>query len=304
MSSIDAIVRHRYAQLADVRLHYVEAGPNDPDAPAVVLLHGFPDFWYSWRHQIESLAAAGFRVCAPDLRGYNLSDKPRGTPAYKMEVLVQDVVDLIAERRLVRPILVGHDWGGVVAWWVAMRAPDRIGRLGIVNAPHPGHLVSMFTSPAQLRRSWYIFFFQLPWLPERRLRSHAFAGLRSMLERGGAARGEELDRYVEAYGLGSFTAQLNYYRALVPSIPFAQRHLRPIELPVRVFWGARDHALSREFATPPTTWVWDVHVEMFDEGGHWVHAERPDLVNPRLLEFAGAPLGPCTQPEGGATLKS
>jgi pimeloyl-ACP methyl ester carboxylesterase len=162
-----AELKHAFVEVAaGVRLHYVEAGTG----PLVVLLHGFPEFWFSWRHQLPALANAGFRVVAVDQRGYNLSDKPRGLDAYRTSVLAQDVARVIERLGVDRASVVGHDWGGGIAWTFAMGYPERLDRLAILNAPHPGTFVRHLGSPRQLRKSWYLFFFQLPWLPEVLLR--------------------------------------------------------------------------------------------------------------------------------------
>src|SRR3954447_16918128 len=153
-----------FAEVGDVKLHYVEAG----DGPLVVLLHGFPEFWYGWRLQIAPLAAAGFRVVAPDLRGYNLSSKPAGVAAYSAEKLAADVRGLIQERGAETALVVGHDWGGTAAWTLAMNHPEVVDRLAILDAAHPRKLNEGLRHPSQLRRSWYFFYFQLPGgVPER-----------------------------------------------------------------------------------------------------------------------------------------
>ena len=143
-------------------MHYVEAG----DGPLIVLLHGFPEFWYGWRLQIEPLAAAGFRVVAPDTRGYNLSSKPDGVEAYDTGQLAADIRGLIHERGAESALLVGHDWGGTIAWATAMNHPEVVDRLAILNAAHPRKLSQGLHHPGQLRKSWYFFFFDLPDLPE------------------------------------------------------------------------------------------------------------------------------------------
>src|SRR4051794_28893294 len=145
-----------------VMLHAVAAGPGD--GPLVILLHGFPEFWYGWRHQIEPLAAAGFRVLVPDQRGYNLSDKPKKIPAYNLDVLARDVVGLIDDAGAARACVVGHDWGGAVAWWLGVKHPERLAKLALLNIPHP--LVmrrALRRSSEQRRKSSYMFSFQLPW---------------------------------------------------------------------------------------------------------------------------------------------
>src|SRR5438477_525055 len=153
---------HRYVVVNGVRLHLVEAGSG----PLVVLLHGFPEFWYTWRHAIPALAAAGFHVLAPDLRGYNLSQKPAGVRSYRMELLTEDIAGLIRQAGAHKAAVAGHDWGGGIAWSLAMRYPQLLDKLIILNSPHPGAFLRELRTWKQLRNSWYIFFFQLPLLPE------------------------------------------------------------------------------------------------------------------------------------------
>src|SRR4051794_24743665 len=158
---------HGFTAGAGPRLHYAGAG----DGPPVVLLHGFPDFYYGWRHQIGPLAAAGFRVIAPDQRGYGESDKPEPVSAYALDTLADDVAGLFESTGRDRVSLVGHDWGGIVAWWVAIRHPERVERLAVLNAPHPISFQRYLrSSPRQLLKSWYTFYFQIPWLPETMFR--------------------------------------------------------------------------------------------------------------------------------------
>lgn len=203
-------------QVNGLWLHVVEAGPRD--GPLLVLLHGFPEFWWAWRHQIAPLAEAGFHVAAPDLRGYNLSDAPRGIGSYRLDLLVADVLALADGLGAGRFDLVGHDWGGVIAWATAARHPDRIGRLVVLDAPNPDLLGQALKHPTQALRSSYAAFFQLPLLPEALLGAFGFAGLRALMR--GSARPDsfrpgDLDRYAAAWGQpGRLGAMLNYYRAL------------------------------------------------------------------------------------------
>jgi epoxide hydrolase 4 len=284
-------VAHRYADLAGVRLHYVEAG----EGPLVVLLHGFPEFWFSWRFQIPALAAAGFRVVAPDMRGYNLSDKPKGVEGYALERLARDVERLIGALGEERAVVVGHDWGGIVAWAVAMLHPERVGRLVILNVPHPERLSRGLRTPRQLLKSSYAFFFQIPWLPERVLRAGDFAIVRSVFRndpvRPGTFGEDDIDRYVEALSRpGALTATINYYRALARRAPALARKLRRrIEAPVLVIWGQRDLFLVPELARPDPALVPDVRVERLPDASHWVQQDRPERVNALLLEFLEGP---------------
>ena len=158
-------LEHGTLKTNGIRLHVVQAGPNS--GTPVVLLHGFPEHWYGFRKQIPAFVRAGCRVIVPDQRGYNLSDKPGGVKAYNLRELVNDVIGLIDALKYDKVNLVGHDWGAAVAWMLALWHPERVHRLGILNVPHP-LVMRRFLSHdfEQIRRSWYIFFFQLPWLPE------------------------------------------------------------------------------------------------------------------------------------------
>jgi pimeloyl-ACP methyl ester carboxylesterase len=284
-------VAHRYADLGGVRLHYVEAG----EGPLVVLLHGFPEFWFSWRFQIPALAEAGFRVVAPDMRGYNLSDKPKGVESYALERLARDVERLIGALGEERAVVVGHDWGGIVAWAVAMLHPERVERLVILNVPHPERFSGGLRTPRQLLKSLYAFFFQIPWLPEKVLRAGDFAIVRSVFRndpvRPGTFGEDDIDRYVEALSRpGALTAAINYYRALARRAPALARKLRRrIEAPVLVIWGQRDLFLVPELARPDPALVPDVRVERLPDASHWVQQDRPERVNALLLEFLEGP---------------
>ncbi len=285
--TLSDLIEHRYAQLGDVRLHYVEVG----EGPLVVLLHGFPQFWYMWRFQIPALAGAGFRVVAPDMRGYNLSEKPRGVSSYRVELLAQDVERLILACGEEGAVVVGHDWGAAVAWVTAMMYPERVKRLGILNVPHPERFARGLLRPAQLLRSSYMFFFQIPRLPEKGLVVGDFASLRYALRNEqmhpGAFTDEDIERYVEALARpGALTAALNYYRALFRRNPLKARALlRRIEAPVMVIWGERDRYLGKDLAEPDPPWVPNLRVERLPDASHFVAEDRPDEVNLLLIEF-------------------
>jgi epoxide hydrolase 4 len=282
---------HRYADLGDVRLHYVEAG----EGPLVLLLHGFPQFWYQWRHQVPVLVEAGFRVVAPDMRGYNLSDKPLGVRAYRVELLARDVERLILACGEGTAHMVGHDWGAIAAWIAAMRYPERVERLAILNVPHPARFLDGLLSPMQLLRSSYVFFFQIPRLPEEVIRAGDFALLRSALGRDpvrpGALTAEDIERYIEAIARpGALTATINYYRALLRYPEETRSLLHRVEAPVLVIWGERDRFLSRRLAEPPRLWVPNLlGVKRLPDASHWVVEDRPLEVNTLLLDFLRSP---------------
>jgi epoxide hydrolase 4 len=276
-------LREGYAEVGEVRLHYVEAG----EGPLVVLLHGFPEFWYGWRLQINPLAAAGFRVVAPDLRGYNLSSRPDGVAAYDTGTLAADIRGLVQERGAESALLVGHDWGGTVAWATAMYHPEVVDRLAILNAAHPRKLLQGLHHPGQLRKSWYFFFFQLPGVPESVVHADNWRFFRHFVDDARPAyTPEEVDRYVEAWSQpGAATGMINYYRASVrQKNPEAQ--LRPISAPTLVIWGQRDRYLGEELAEPDHDDVPNLdRVERLPDASHWVHHDEAERVNQLLVDF-------------------
>ena len=279
-------LREGYADLGEVRLHYVEAG----DGPLVVLLHGFPEFWFGWRFQIPALAEAGFRVVAPDMRGYNLSSRPSGVRAYDMDLLAGDVRDLIRERGSERALLAGHDWGGAVAWATAINHPDVIERLAVLNCPHPRRLLHAVRRPPQLFKSWYMFFFQLPRLPERVARAGNWRFLRFVFgdARPGAFEPPDIERYIEAWSRpDAITTMINYYRGIFRQTPRrAERRLRPLAAPTLVIWGERDRALGAELAEPEAGDVPNLErVVRLPSASHWVQHDEPEEVSRLLIEF-------------------
>lgn len=286
-----AAVEHRFADLGDVRLHYVEAGAAAGEGPLVVLLHGFPEFWWSWRFQIPALANAGFRVVAPDMRGYNLSSKPRGVRNYRVEALAGDVERLISHLGRERAAVVGHDWGGAVAWATAMLHPNRVWRLAILNVPHPYRFLSGLRRPRQLRKSWYVFALQVPGPPGRAVQRAVFRWVEGNFRRDPVRPGtfseEDVRLYGEAMGHpGALTAATNYYRALFRGSPFRTRRLlRRIEAPVLVIWGERDRYLGADLADPDPAWVPNARVERLPQASHWVQQDAPERVNELLLDF-------------------
>ena len=235
-----------------VTLHAVAAGLAD--GPLVILLHGFPEFWYGWRRQIAPLAASGLRMVAPDQRGYNLSDKLAGIAAYRLDTLADDVLGLADALGRERFAVVGHDWGAAVAWHVASGNPERVTRAAILNAPHPATLRQYArVHVRQALKSWYVAYFQLPRLPELGLRAAGFRGLRRALQRTsrpGTFTDEDFRHYREAWAQpGALTAMLNWYRAL--RLPGGLRAPVRVRVPVRVIWATRTPFSKAASPKPP-----------------------------------------------------
>lgn len=270
-----------------VRLHWVEAGSG----PLVILLHGFPEHWYAWRHQIPVLAAAGFHVVAPDMRGYNLSDKPRGVRRYRVEELSADVAALVRHFGASQAHVVGHDWGGLVAWWTAILHPEVVSRLAILNAPHPAVVPRGLFRNGQLRRSRYVFLFQIPWLAERRFAADDYAVMRRRLRRdpvhASAFSDEDIDRYVEAMAQpGALTAGMNYYRAAFRGVlRLSAKARRALAMPTLLVWGERDRYLGLHLIEGTERWVRDLRVERIADASHWVQSDAPERVTALLLEL-------------------
>src|SRR3954467_13509950 len=298
-------LREGYAEVGDVTLHYVEAG----DGPLVVLLHGFPEFWYGWRLQIAPLGAAGFRVGAPPLRGYNLSSKPDGLAAYTAGKLAADVRDLIRERGAESALLVGHDWGGTAAWTAAMNHPEVVDRLAILNAAHPRKLNEGLRHPSQLARSWYFFYFALPDLPEHHVRAKDWEFFQHFLRDAQPPYTEqETERYIEAWSQddaaaeteryieagsqdGAGAAMIDYYRAAVRPPKGTKTELQPISAPTLVIWGEKDGYLGPDLPEPHDEDVPNLdRVERLPDASHWVHHDEAERVNQlRVAFFAPAP---------------
>lgn len=271
-----------------VALHIVEA--REPGRPLLILLHGFPEFWWAWRKQITPLAEAGYHVVVPDMRGYNTSGKPEGIPAYAPDILAADVVALSEAFGQRRFRLVGHDWGAVIAWWVAARHPERLERLVVMDGPHPATWTRQaLKHPTQALRSTYVGFFQLPWVPEAVLGSFGFAGLKAMMRgtaRAGTFEPGALERYARAWSRpGALTAMLHYYRALRER-PTGGTPAR-ITPPTLILWGSEDSALERHLAEAGLALCEEGRLVVLEGASHWLHLEQPERVKAELLGFLG-----------------
>ena len=275
-----------------INLHVVFAGPEN--GKPLILLHGFPEFWRGWLKQIEPLANAGYHVIVPDQRGYNLSDKPKGVSAYHIDILAQDVIGLIDTVSREKAIVVGHDWGAAVAWHLATRYPERVEKLGILNVPQPAVMIQTLRSSfAQLRKSWYMFFFQIPWLPEWGLGRKNAQGLAALLRRSGKPgtfTDEDLEEYHNAWNQpGALTAMIHWYRSALRSgfgNGVKESQVLPrITVPTLMLWGKQDVALSYEMAQPSIDLCDDGTLVFYEDATHWVQHNKADEVNKQLLRF-------------------
>jgi epoxide hydrolase 4 len=278
---------HRFMHTNGIRLHVVVAGPED--GPLVILLHGFPEFWYGFRRQISPLARAGYRVFVPDQRGYNTSDKPVDIAAYRIDELAGDVVGLIAASGRRKALLVGHDWGAAVSWWLALKHHHWIERMVILNVPHP--LVMARTirhDPAQMLRSSYFLFFQLPSVPEAILSMGNWKipeWTMRLSGQKGVFTEAVLNLYREAWSRPrAFTSMLNWYRAIgrfrppMPAEPI-------VKVPTLLIWGTGEVFLKRQMAEESMKFCADGELIFLPHATHWLQHEQPERVNELILRF-------------------
>jgi len=276
----ESAISHDYAEVEGARIHYVEAG----EGPLVLLVHGFPEYWYSWRHQILPLADAGFRVVAPDMRGTNLSSGPSEVEAYREEVLGRDLAQLIEALGAKSASVAGHDWGGWAGYWAAMHHSARIDRLAVLNVPHP-----VVFARARLRL-YYKAIRALLIVPGLYETPFAPLSMRSTFRRELVKRGSmsdaDLDRFIEVWKPPSRRPSAKPYRA-------QHRHwrepiegrCRPISCPTLVIYGTEDPYMGPEFAKPPSEWVPDARVALIPGANHRVQMDRPREVTELLEAF-------------------
>ncbi len=278
--------QHDYINTNGVNLHYVTQGSG----PLMLMLHGFPEFWYSWRHQIPEFSS-DFKVVAPDLRGYNDSDKPASQSAYVMNEFVKDVKGIIHGLGYDSCVLVAHDWGGGIAWNFAYTYPEMVERLIIMNHPHYAKFSKGFQTPQQLLRSWYVFFFQLPVIPELYLQAQDYQfienAFKGMAINKSVFSEEVIDAYKNAAAKpGALTAMINYYRNIFSQ--FSNHNWSVLEVPTLMIWGEEDTALGKELTYGTEAYVDDFQIKYIPNCSHWVQQEQPELVNRYMREFLTA----------------
>lgn len=261
----------------------------------VILLHGFPEFHHGWRKQIPALAAAGMYVIVPDQRGYNTSDKPRGISAYDVDTLAADIVGLLDHFGIEKAYIAGHDWGAVVAWTLSLNHPERLKKLAILNVPHPDVMMRfILENPEQRKKSWYVFFFQIPFVVEWILRRDHFRNLARMLVGSGRKSTftrDDIEGYKQAWAQpGALTGMINWYRAIFwRSATHALRRrnlpVRKVEAPTLILWGKNDVALSHKMVQPSLDLCTNGRAVFFENATHWVQHDEAEAVNKNLIEF-------------------
>ncbi|HEY2233267.1 MAG TPA: alpha/beta hydrolase [Candidatus Angelobacter sp.] len=290
LSGIRSALESRVFNINGIALHVVLAGPAS--GKPLIFLHGFPEFWFAWHLQIDHFVSAGYRVIIPDQRGYNLSDKPAGVGNYSIDLLARDVVGVLDTVADSKAYVVGHDWGAAVAWYLAARYSERISRTAMLSVPHPRIFIRhLITNPTQLRRSWYLLFFQLPLLPEWILRRRDWALLVRVLRNTSPPRvfsDPDLEQYKKSWARkGALTAMLNWYRAalLRPSKFALDSKASRVKVPALLIWGKNDQFANEAMARESLQYCDDGHLEMFETATHWIQLEEAAQVNTLLSQF-------------------
>lgn len=283
MAVLEGTWQHAYIMSNGIQLHYVTQG----EGPLMLMLHGFPEFWYSWRHQIPEFAR-NYKVVALDLRGYNDSDKPKQQSAYVMSEFIKDVEGVIKGLGYDQCVLVGHDWGGAIAWCFAYAHPEMVERLIVMNIPHPAKFAEGLRTPQQLMRSWYVFFFQLPILPELTAQWSDYQFIESAFKGMAIDKNSFTQNDIEAYKdamakRGAPTAMINYYRNIFTALDKGDWRL--LEVPTLMIWGEEDTALGKELTYGTQEYVRNFQIRYIPNCSHWVQQERPELVNQYMREF-------------------
>ena len=281
------IQEHKYIKTNGIKLHVVQQGPQE--GQLVILLHGFPEFWYGWSKQMSELANQGFRVWVPDQRGYNLSDKPKKVSDYRIDHLTADIAGLIKASGKEKVILIGHDWGGIVAWRVAREYPELLHKLIVLNAPHEMAMSKqLFQHPLQILKSSYIAFFQIRGVPERLFGMFDWKIMKKALvssSQEGTFSKEDFRAYRTAWSQpGAMRSMINWYRALAMN-PINSAVPSSVLVPTFLIWGAKDQFLGHELASRSLEFCENGQGVLLGEATHWVHHEEPEQVNKLNVDF-------------------
>ena len=271
----------------DIELETRVAGPED--GTPIVLLHGFPECWATWKHQIPALASAGFRVYAPNMRGYGHSSKPSRVDQYHIDRLASDIDAIRRHAGVSECHVVGHDWGAIVAWWYAIHYPDNTKSLSILNVPHPEvFLATLFKNPIQFLKSWYVFFFQIPWIPEAIVtlnRGWIFKKVLQLSSNKDSYTQDDIEELEQHWLIpGAMTAMINYYRSVIRSIPRAQNEGK-VHCPVQILWGEKDLALTLKMARQSLDYAPNSVLTTYPDATHWLAHDKPDDIVNKLTCF-------------------
>ncbi|MBV7266874.1 alpha/beta fold hydrolase [Erythrobacter ani] len=283
----DSGIAIRWIEANGLTFEVAEAGEGDHLA---LCLHGFPELHYSWRHQMPVLARKGYRVWVPNLRGYGATDRPEGTEAYRLRTLAKDVAALIDASSAKEVTLIAHDWGAIIAWYFAIMKVRPLTRLVILNVPHPNCARRELKRWRQLKKSWYIFFFQLPWIPEWLLGRGGAAPIGRVFRDSAVNKElfipEEVRPYREAAAQpGALTAMFNYYRALIRRPDARDTGAGKVDVPTLVLWGEQDVAIDIHVLDGMNKYVSDLTVRRYPHASHWVQQDIPDEINQALSEW-------------------
>lgn len=275
---------NKFYQINGIELHSFEEG--ELGRKIIIFLHGFPEYGGAWRKQLSFMAQNGYHAIAPDQRGYNLSSKLKRTKLYLIDKLVADIVALIHQLTTTRVILVGHDWGGGVAWELAMRHQELLRELVILNMPHPAVMVyNLKNSPKQMGKSWYTGFFQLPWLPEVICKSFDFKYLeRSLISTANknTFSKDQIDQYKQAWRQPyALTSMINWYRAF----KYYSVKDEAVNVPTLIIWGVKDQFLNVEMAQSSLERCTNGKLFLLEDATHWLHHEKAEEINPMILNF-------------------
>lgn len=282
-------LRHEFVKVNGIRMHYVTMG----NGSLVVLLHGFPEFWYSWRHQIVALSKQ-FKVVAPDMRGYGETEKPVKVDAYRIEKIVKDIVELVHGLGYEKATIAGHDWGGIIAWSIAMMEPDVVEKLIIMNAPHPGvYSKHISKNVKQMLRSWYVFFFQIKGIPELMLSNNNYKILQSSLLNSSVRKEcfteKDIETYICSWKSGGVSGGINYYRANLSLRYWLNSNavsFPKIKVPVLHIWAEGDKFLGKELTKNTQEFIdASYQLHLIPNCGHWVQQEASDEVNGAMIKF-------------------
>lgn len=280
-------ISHQFIEVNGIKLHIAKQGNGEK---LVILLHGWPEFWYTWRMQIPVLAEK-FTVVAPDLRGFNLSDKPKGIKNYKIDVVASDIAALIPKLGFSKAHIIGHDFGGATAWAFAALYPELTEKLVVLNCPHPKEMFIGMRAPRQMLRSWYIFMHQIPFLPELIYKASLPLFFKTFLKGWMYNKqnftNEDLKEFVKAFRQkGAMSSSLNYYRAAIQSKPNKQVFKNKIKAPTLLLWGEGDKALGKEMSLNTANYIdAPYEVKYFPKCSHWIQNDLPEEVNENLMRF-------------------